>query len=141
MSTTLFLGLALSVSAPGLKDPPAKPPTVEGEWTVESGLVGGKPDTQLFKNPIEKIVVANGKWSVHRAGQEPGSAEITFDPKKDPPEFTFPGSRGEGGIYKLEGDTLTICYDLGAGKRPQSFDSPVGSNVRIMVLKRIKPAK
>src|SRR5262245_47264524 len=141
MSTTLLLGLALSVSAPALKDPPAKPATVEGEWTVESGLVGGKPDTGLFRNPIDKIVIANGKWSVHRGGQAPGAAKITFDSKKDPPEFTFTGSNEQGGIYKLEGDTLTICYELGGAKRPQSFDSPVGSNVRIMVLKRIKPAK
>src|SRR5262249_57420201 len=44
-------------------------------------------------------------------------------------------------IYKLEGDTLTICY-IGyydKGKRPAEFKAAKGSDRRVYVLKRENP--
>ena len=31
------------------------------------------------------------------------------------------------GIYKLSGDKLRVCYDMGGRKYPKSFDAPKGS--------------
>ena len=43
------------------------------------------------------------------------------------------------GIYKLDGDRLTIAYRLG-GPRPEKFESVPGSGVTLLVLERPKPA-
>ncbi len=41
-------------------------------------------------------------------------------------------------IYSLAGDTLTICYQLGAGERPTAFVSPAGTKVLLITYGRVK---
>ncbi len=41
-------------------------------------------------------------------------------------------------IFALEGDSLTICYQLGAGERPGAFESPSGSKVLLITYAREK---
>jgi uncharacterized protein (TIGR03067 family) len=44
-----------------------------------------------------------------------------------------------GGIYRLEGETLTVCFNLDRyGKPPKEFASPRGSNVLLLTLRRGK---
>jgi uncharacterized protein (TIGR03067 family) len=136
----LLVGLALIAAAPALKDPPVKPATIEGDWTVRSSVVGGKSDGVMEKSPIDKIVITAEKWQVVRGGQPSHGTNLFVDPKKDPPHMDI-GDGGKGtvckAIYKLDGDTLTICYVL-SGERPTKIESPEGSQVRMMVLKRIQ---
>jgi uncharacterized protein (TIGR03067 family) len=140
MSTTLFVGLAFIASAPGLKDPPGKP-NIEGEWTVESSLMGGKPDKTLEAQPIDKIIITANKWIVVRRGMQLPASNFVVDPKQNPPHLDFnPSIKEESrtpGIYKIDGDTLTVCYVI-AGDRPTKIESPLDSNVRMMTLKRLK---
>jgi uncharacterized protein (TIGR03067 family) len=140
MFSTLFAGLALVAGAPALKDPPAKPATVEGEWTVESVLVGGKPDGVIQQNPINKIVITSDKWIVVRGGKPAYETNLTLDPKQDPPHLDLAapiqGADVTKAIYKLDGDTLIICYVQG-GDRPAKVESPTDSNVRMVTLKRL----
>jgi len=93
----------------------------------------------MEKNPIDKIVITADKWIVVRGGTPSTGSDITLDPKQDTPhlDLGWSGKTGTRGIYKLEGDSLIVCYTLN-GERPTKIESPPNSNVRMMTLKRLK---
>ena len=141
MNSIVLAGAALLLGAPALKDPPAKPPTIVGEWTVEASLLGGKDDGLMTRAPIDRIIITSERWIVVRNGQVSAGSEIAVDLKQDPPHLDIgvtekgPGSKA---VFKLDGDTLTVCYVSGGADRPTKVESPLNSNVRLMTLKRIK---
>ena len=68
-----------------------------------------------------------------------------MDPKKDPAEIDIipPTDKKEPtvlGIYKVDGDNLTVCFRRGKtdSGRPTKFESPEGSEVLVITLKRVK---
>lgn len=71
---------------------------------------------------------------------------IKLDPTVKPKTIdnTFPDGPQKGqlyrGIYKLEGDTLTLCVNNeNGGPRPKEFLSKPDSTIGIVVLKKQKP--
>ena len=142
MYPSLLVGLAVVVGAPGKKDPPAKePPSLVGEWLGESGVRGGKPDNPPPGTTL--TFTADGKV-LFREGKDGSAEDGTYkaDPKKTPAEIDITPPKDEKaptllGIYKIEGDTLTMCFAMG-GERPKEFASPAGSDVMLITCKRAK---
>ena len=154
MNTTL-LGLALVVGAPNLKDEPKKAPEIVGQWVVEKMSVGGKEGGKLGTEMVYEFT-ADGKWLIKRDGvlNKTPPREIRYDTKAKPATVdviyttSAPGKGGIGGIsrdmhgiYKVEGDTLTICLSPSGGERPTKFDSDQGTPVMLMTLTRVKKDK
>ena len=141
MNTPLLLA-ALAVGAPALKEPPAPPPGIDGEWAIESRVIGGQPDPAFRPGRVE---VAGGRWTLPEPGGRPQEWVVDLDPAARPPAITLfraddPGRQqppAMSGIYKVDGDTLTVCYVF-EGPRPAAFASPAGSKVRLMTLRRVK---
>ena len=138
--TPVLLTLTLTLAAPGPKDAKKDPPSLVGEWTAEGAVSRGKPD-----NPPPGTTwtfAADGK-SVLRIGGGKEMVEGTYktDPKKDPAEIDItPGIKKEGtmrGIYKVEGDTLTLCL-ADEEERPKAFDAPAGAKRIVITFKRVK---
>jgi uncharacterized protein (TIGR03067 family) len=135
--THALLALAVTLAAPGPKDPPPKgPPSLVGEWVVQNRLVGGKADdvpagaTMTFREDgtTDYLGLARSP-ATFKVNTARTPAEVDFLP---PPVSSAPG---QFGIFKVDGDTLTLCL-VGAGDRPTRFESPTGSRVRLVVLRR-----
>jgi uncharacterized protein (TIGR03067 family) len=145
MYASLLVGLAVVVGAPKGKELPKKEATLVGEWVGEKALAGGK-ELPVPEGGITFTFTADGGLTVKEGNRaKPEGASYKADPKKDPAEIDIipPPDKKEPllqGIYKLDGDTLTLCFSRGGpgGERPKKFESPEGSEVIVMTLKRAK---
>ncbi len=133
--TTILLTLALAVAAPGPKDKPrAEAGPIEGQWVLGSYVQGGQPDPKRIGL---HFTFDQGTVTVAEEGQ---GIRYAVRPKADPPEIDLTAAKDAiPGIYKIDGGTLTICFPKGGGKdRPTRFESPAGSPLVLMTLKRDK---
>jgi uncharacterized protein (TIGR03067 family) len=135
--TPVLLLLAASVAAPQAKDPPPKgPPSLVGEWVVQKHVAGGKPIDALagstltfWEDGTTDYLGLTRAPATFKANTARTPAEVNFMPP------LISSAPGQFGIFKVEGDTLTLCL-VGAGDRPTRFESPTGSQVRLIVLRR-----
>jgi uncharacterized protein (TIGR03067 family) len=147
MYSSLLLGLAVTIGAPAAKDPPKKKEaTIVGEWVGEKAVAGGM-NLPIPDGGIVFTFATDGVLTVREGNKGmPDTGSYKADPKKDPAEIDLtpqPNKQEEvtlQGIYKLDGDTLTLCFRHGAPgtERPTNFESPAGSDVIVMTLKRKK---
>jgi len=148
MYSTLLIGLALSVGAPAAKEAPKKEtPSIVGEWLGEKAVGGGK-EKPVPEGGITFVFTADGMLKVREgANQKPDAVTYKLDTKKSPNEIDIMAPKEKGkilGIYKIDGDTLTICIsgkdvkDDKDGERPAKFESPEGAQIMLMTFKRVK---
>jgi uncharacterized protein (TIGR03067 family) len=109
---------------------------IQGTWTLVSEESGGKrPEKEKLKKVQwvfegDKYKVAGGKAAWGRFKLDPGQDPKTID-------LTDPKGREGLGIYKLEGDTLTVSH--AKGERPTEFTTKEGDKHVVVVFKRVKP--
>jgi uncharacterized protein (TIGR03067 family) len=136
-----LIGVALVAAAPAPKEAPKADPTHVGDWVIESIAIAGQ------SGPVPPMTIrfgADGKFERKGPdGQVVIGGTFTVDTKQTPAHIDIttqenqkPGPTAKA-IFKIEGDTLTICSDNG-GNRPKTFESPAGSTTILMVLKRKK---
>jgi uncharacterized protein (TIGR03067 family) len=129
------LGLALASS--GCMTPALFADRFQGVWAPEQAQLGGQPmPLETFQGALLTLregaydfVTDQGRYTVPPAG-EPFAMDIT-------------GTEGPNqgrtilAIAKLDGDRLTICYELGIGPRPDAFDSAKGSKHFLLSYRRV----
>jgi len=152
-ATTLLSALLVGVLATTASAEPDQ--KLEGVWVVESFEADGQQvkmfNGSTFEFDGEKLTIKMGEMEV--AGTF--KVDLTKDPKQLDIEMKSPDGEDSGSeaIYKLEGDTLTICTSVNVsessassdgeksepvttrGERPTKFDSEQGA---LIVLKRKK---
>ena len=137
MSALLF-GLALAVGAPALKDPPAKGPPLVGRWQATAVVSGGANINQA--EGLEYEFTADGRWVIYRNGKVIDAKERTYrlDRAAGPAaiELTeFP--RPYPGLYRVETDTLTLCFRTDGKERPDTVEAR-GDGLMTVVLTRAR---
>ncbi len=142
VAVACFASTPHALTAPVLKDgkdDKSDLKKLEGEWIIDSWVQLGQPiaikGTWSFKDE---------KYSLNQGGAlEEGTVKL--DKAKKPPIFDLAITAGtcEGkdqpGIYKLDGDTLTLCLAWpGTTDRPADFESTADNRFILIKLKRDK---
>jgi uncharacterized protein (TIGR03067 family) len=139
-----LVSLALALAAPDPKDPKG---SILGDWVAHKVLLGSEDRSpRAGEDPITFGFTADGKMTVRQGFRGEGSpaGRYTLDPTKDPPAIDFVPNpdRKEPtfhGIYKVEGDTLTLCWGRPPGAaRPKKFESTAESPTTLYVCRRAK---
>jgi len=136
----LAVGLSLGADAP--ENAKGEREKLQGTWVVESLENDGKQEAVAADKKM--TMVFTGDKYTFKGGDVNYQGTFKLDPTKDPKHMDTTGTQ-EGdkafkteGIYKLEGDRLTICWTEDAGKRPASFATKKDSGLRLIQLKRQK---
>lgn len=122
---------------------------LEGVWTVAEARHGGEL-VEASSEP-EEFEFKGGKLLVRKGSRTPITMVLRLDLSTDPklmdwtadPNGKFDAGKFAEGIYKLDGNTLTVCYHVrdnqfAQGNRPTEFKSAEGSDAFLIVLKRAK---
>ena len=147
MVPSLLVSLDLVVGTPAGKEPAKRDSqSIVGEWVGEKAVSEGM-EKPVPEGGVTMTFTADGKFLV-REGKRERAEEGTYkaDAKKDPAEIDImPLSEKAGrgtirGIFKVEGDTLTLCFTVGKddASRPAKFESPAGSGAMLITLGRAK---
>jgi len=134
----LLLGLALATGAPALKDPPPKGPVVVGRWEATQVVIGGQDTGQ--HTGLEYAFDPAGGWTIYRGAKAlDGPRSFTTDSKLKPAAMDLTeNGRTYPGIFKIEGDTLTLLFRTdGKADRPAGFDDAPDGLMKV-VMKRVK---
>ena len=121
---------------------------LEGAWKAVALEAGGQPLPKEAVPNFTYTIGADGKATGKMAKSE-YTATMTIDPKKDPKTIDNVHESGaqkgkkQFGVYKLEGDKLTVCMTppgAAVADRPKDFRTKDTTNV-VFVFERIKKDK
>ncbi|HEV3262550.1 MAG TPA: TIGR03067 domain-containing protein [Gemmataceae bacterium] len=113
---------------------------IQGTWTAVSIEQGGEKLAEEKVKDSRITFGADGKAHMKHGDK---AQELTYelDSAKKPKQITLKGDDGKTmlGIYKLDGDDLTICIcGEDSNERPTEFATKDGTKTHLVVLKREK---
>ena len=146
-------GIALETLVRGKGAPKARKPAevpapggpateFEGEWQMVSGVMSGVAMDASAAVWVKRVTRGN-QTTVTAGPQTMLKVEFTFDHATTPAGIDYLNLQGAGkgkrqqGIYRLEGDLLTVCMSTPGAERPREFTSVRGDGRTLTVWKRI----
>lgn len=131
--------VAISLAARGQAAPQSDDlQLIQGTWQVVSGVRGGQavPDEAV----ATMTMTINDREILTKTPNGEVALSYTIDASKSPKTIDVDVNGEIGmGIYSLDGDTLKIVHGEIGTDRPTEFSSPEGSEINMLILKRIKP--
>jgi uncharacterized protein (TIGR03067 family) len=115
---------------------------LQGTWQLQSGVADGErlPPAECAKTRL--IVKGRTLWYVE---YEDGATDVRLNPGARPPMIDLTLAQASGrreepvkGIYRLDGDRLTLCLAQPWRKRPTEFTSEAGSQRGLLIFRRVK---
>jgi uncharacterized protein (TIGR03067 family) len=130
------------LAAPALKDAPGKPSVLVGEWRLETSTTDGT--ASRITGEVVYVFTADGRHGRREGSGPPAWFKYRADDRADPPALDILADPADAGpttfrkAFRVEGDTLTICFPLTGEARPRSLASGKGSDTRTYTLRRVK---
>jgi len=117
----------------------------QGTWSVTSSIYDGQPASEEIIRSIKRIVTGDHvAWE--RDGKRFAGTRISLEPAREPKTIDVIPEDGPNrgqrvlGIYKLEGDRLTIVMASPGQPRPKEFQAAKGSGCILRTFQRERPA-
>jgi RNA polymerase sigma factor (sigma-70 family) len=141
--TVVWVRQALAEKPPAAvkEEAPKDEGKIVGTWAYVSVEVGGQKVPEEEVKGAKLVFAAEGKFTADKGKGKKMTGTYRLGPAKSPKEITTTTDDGKThlGIYKLDGDTLTVCMPEEDGAaRPTELVSKVGTRVVLVVLKREK---
>jgi RNA polymerase sigma-70 factor (ECF subfamily) len=109
---------------------------LQGTWVLQSGKSKGEDAPASFVGAL-KLVFAGDKVTVQFNANAKKEGTFTLNATAKPKEIDLvENGKPTLGIYRLQGDELTVCLDEGAAGRPPEFKSQAGTTHTLMVFRR-----
>jgi len=140
LTLVLVLAAARHADAADAKDGDA----VQGTWLPATAELGGKPFPEGVRKTVT-LTIRGDQYAV-TVGKSPDRGTVKLDPSASPKALDVTGTEGPNkgkafpAIYRLDGDTLEICYDLSGKSRPTEFKTTEGTRLFLVTYKREKPS-
>jgi uncharacterized protein (TIGR03067 family) len=112
-----------------------------GTWRCTSATIDGNP-LAAEKAAALRLTLTDHRLTTVLGEQVLFDSTYTVDATQQPATIDMLGTEGESqgkpglGIYRLDGDTLTLCYCLPGNPRPAAFESPPKCGIYLVVWKR-----
>lgn len=141
VSMVLAVALVLTVSAFARDDAKSEQDKLQGNWTIMADERDGQP---VSTDKGAKVTFTNDKFVTASGGKTLRQGSIKLDPTKKPKTIDVTYTEGEfkgktfHGVYTLEGDTWTICYNLTGDERPKEVPTKAGKGQLLFHLQRAK---
>lgn len=119
-----------------------EPKGVEGNWVPTEMYQSGQRLADAYLT-VTKLALDGGKYRL-TVGAKKATGTYKLDAKTDPKAIDIKIEEGDGkgeaylGLYKLDGDTLTICHTLNGKARPAKLESTAENGAILVVYKRAK---
>jgi uncharacterized protein (TIGR03067 family) len=116
---------------------------LRGRWTAVRAEQDGREAADIVGH---LLVIEDGRFRIQEKGETIYEGTLGLDQSASPGAIDFrhtgysPRGKTWRGIYKIDGDTLTICDNAGdmQKSRPMSFDTRPDSGRVLVVFKRAR---
>lgn len=147
----LFVATLMIANVPA-DEPQSDEDRLQGTWALQRGEAGGVSLAEVLKEKgIQDLQIDFAGDAMTMRGLATRDFKYRFKllPDENPKGIdsilaeahgTTPKGTRVPGIYKIEGDTLTLCVaNNPTDERPKKFESPAGATLSLLVLTRVKP--